>query len=170
MSAEVERVPLQLKVNGKAYELMVEPRLLLVELLRDHLNLTGTHIGCDTSYCGACTVLLNGANVKSCTVLAVQAHQGEVLTVEGLARNGELHPIQKAFAENHGLQCGFCTPGLLMSTAYLLSKNPNPSDAQIRKAIGGNTCRCTGYQNIFKAIRAAAELMNPKATVKANED
>lgn len=170
MSAEIERVPLQLKVNGKAYDLMVEPRLLLVELLRDHLNLTGTHIGCDTSYCGACTVLLNGANVKSCTVLAVQAHQGEVLTVEGLARNGELHPIQKAFAENHGLQCGFCTPGLLMSTAYLLSKNPNPSEAQIRKAIGGNTCRCTGYQNILKAIRAAADLMNSEATVKANED
>lgn len=148
----------------------MEPRLLLVELLREDLNLTGTHIGCDTSYCGACTVLLNGANVKSCTVLAVQAHQGEVLTVEGLARNGELHPIQKAFAENHGLQCGFCTPGLLMSTAYLLSKNPNPTEAQIRKAIGGNTCRCTGYQNILKAIRAAAGLMNSVAMVKPNED
>ncbi|HEX5422831.1 MAG TPA: (2Fe-2S)-binding protein [Candidatus Acidoferrales bacterium] len=163
-------MPIQLKVNGKPYELSVEPRLLLVELLREDLNLTGTHIGCDTSYCGACTVLLNGANVKSCTVLAVQAHQGEVLTVEGLARNGELHPIQKAFAENHGLQCGFCTPGLLMSTAYLLSKNPNPTEAQIRKAIGGNTCRCTGYQNILKAIRAAAGLMNSVAMVKPNED
>lgn len=163
-------MPIQLKVNGKPYELDVEPRLLLVELLREDLNLTGTHIGCDTSYCGACTVLLNGANVKSCTVLAVQAHQGEVLTVEGLARNGELHPIQKAFAENHGLQCGFCTPGLLMSTVYLLSKNPHPTEAQIRKAIGGNTCRCTGYQNILKAIRAAAGLMNSDATVKPNED
>lgn len=163
-------MPIQLKVNGKPYELSVEPRLLLVELLREDLNLTGTHIGCDTSYCGACTVLLNGANVKSCTVLAVQAHQGEVLTVEGLARNGELHPIQRAFAENHGLQCGFCTPGLLMSTAYLLSKNPNPTEAQIRKAIGGNTCRCTGYQNILKAIRAAAGLMNSVAMVKPNED
>lgn len=163
-------MPIQLKVNGKPYELVVEPRLLLVELLREDLNLTGTHIGCDTSYCGACTVLLNGANVKSCTVLAVQAHQGEVLTVEGLARNGELHPIQKAFAENHGLQCGFCTPGLLMSTVYLLSKNPHPTEAQIRKAIGGNTCRCTGYQNILKAIRAAAGLMNSDATVKPNED
>lgn len=170
MSAKTERVPVQLKVNGKAYDLSVEPRLLLVELLREHLNLTGTHLGCDTSYCGACTVLLNGASIKSCTVLAVQAHQGEVLTVEGLARNGELHPIQKAFAENHGLQCGFCTPGLLMSTAYLLSKNSHPSETQIRKAIGGNTCRCTGYQNIFKAIRAAAELMNHEATGKANED
>lgn len=163
-------MPIQLKVNGKPYELSVEPRLLLVELLREDLNLTGTHIGCDTSYCGACTVLLNGANVKSCTVLAVQAHQGEVLTVEGLARNGELHPIQRAFAENHGLQCGFCTPGLLMSTAYLLSKNSNPTEAQIRKAIGGNTCRCTGYQNILKAIRAAAGLMNSVAMVKPNED
>lgn len=157
-------------MNGKTYDLSVEPRLLLVELLREDLNLTGTHIGCDTSYCGACTVLLNGANVKSCTVLAVQAHQGEVLTVEGLADNGELHPIQKAFAENHGLQCGFCTPGLLMSTAYLLSKNPNPTEVQIRKAIGGNTCRCTGYQNILEAIRAAAGLMNSGAMVKPNED
>lgn len=170
MPEEIERVPLQLKVNGKEYDLSVEPRLLLVELLREDLNLTGTHLGCDTSYCGACTVLLNGANVKSCTVLAVQAHQGEVLTVEGLARNGELHPIQKAFAENHGLQCGFCTPGLLMSTFYLLSKIAHPSEAQIRKAIGGNTCRCTGYQNILKAIRAAAELMNSEGTVKPNED
>lgn len=149
---------------------MVEPRLLLVELLREELNLTGTHIGCDTSYCGACTVLLNGASVKSCTVFAVQAHEGEVLTVEGLARNGELHPIQKAFAENHGLQCGFCTPGLLMSTAYLLSKNRNPSDSEIRKAIAGNTCRCTGYQNILKAIRAAANLMGADNKAKANAD
>lgn len=150
--------------------MQVEPRLLLVELLREELNLTGTHIGCDTSYCGACTVLLNGASVKSCTVFAFQAHEGEVLTVEGLARNGELHPIQKAFAENHGLQCGFCTPGLLMSTAYLLSKNRNPSESEIRKAIAGNTCRCTGYQNILKAIRAAADLMDADNKVKANAD
>lgn len=168
--AEIEPVPLQLKVNGKPYDLMVEPRLLLVELLREELNLTGTHIGCDTSYCGACTVLLNGANVKSCTVLAVQVHQSEVLTVEGLSHNGELHPIQKAFAENHGLQCGFCTPGLLMSTVYLLSKNHHPSDAEIRKAIGGNTCRCTGYQNIIKAIRSAADLMESGAKEKSNAD
>ena len=149
---------------------MVEPRLLLVELLREELNLTGTHIGCDTSYCGACTVLLNGASVKSCTVFAVQAHQGEVLTIEGLARDGELHPIQKAFAENHGLQCGFCTPGLLMSTAYLLSKNRHPSESEIRKAIAGNTCRCTGYQNILKSIRAAADLMGANNKAKANAD
>jgi len=149
---------------------VVEPRLLLVELLREELNLTGTHIGCDTSYCGACTVLLNGASVKSCTVFAVQAHEGEVLTVEGLARNGELHPIQKAFSENHGLQCGFCTPGLLMSTAYLLSKNRHPSESEIRKAVAGNTCRCTGYQNILKAIRAAADLMGADNKVKPNAD
>ena len=150
--------------------MVVEPRLLLVELLREELNLTGTHIGCDTSYCGACTVLLNGASVKSCTVFAVQAHEGEVLTVEGLARNGELHPIQKAFSENHGLQCGFCTPGLLMSTAYLLSKNRHPSESEIRKAVAGNTCRCTGYQNILKAIRAAADLMGADNKVKPNAD
>ncbi len=159
MSDGPERVPLRVKVNGALHALEVEPRLLLVDLLREELNLTGTHIGCDTSYCGACTVLLNGATVKSCTVFAVQADQGEVITVEGLARNGELHPIQKAFAECHGLQCGYCTPGLLMSTHYLLSRNPHPKREQIRKAIAGNTCRCTGYQNVLKAIEAAAESM-----------
>ena len=143
-------------VNGRPVSLAVEPRLLLVDLLREELDLTGTHIGCDTTYCGACTVLLNGAAVKSCTVFAVQADQGEVLTVEGLAQDGKLHPIQEAFAANHGLQCGYCTPGVLMSTYALLALNPNPSDAQIRKAIAGNTCRCTGYQNILKAMRAAA--------------
>lgn len=157
MSEGFERVPLQVKVNGKAYSLQVEARLLLVDFLREELNLTGTHIGCDTSYCGACTVLLNGSTVKSCTVFAVQAHQGEVLTVEGLAKSGELHPIQKAFADHHGLQCGYCTPGLLMSTYHLLSRNPNPRENEIRKAIAGNTCRCTGYQNILKAIRSASE-------------
>jgi carbon-monoxide dehydrogenase small subunit len=154
-----ERVPLRVKVNGKPYELQVEPRLLLVDLLREELNLTGTHIGCDTTYCGACTVLLDGKSVKSCTVFAVQAHGGEVTTVEGLAQNGKLHPVQQAFAECHGLQCGFCTPGLLLSTLQLLSRNPHPTDSQIRKAIAGNTCRCTGYQNVFRAIRAAAEAM-----------
>lgn len=157
MSEGFERVPLQVNVNGKAHSLQVEARLLLVDLLREELNLTGTHIGCDTSYCGACTVLLNGVTVKSCTVFAVQAHQGEVLTVEGLAKNGELHPIQKAFATHHGLQCGYCTPGLLMSTYHLLSKNPHPKGNEIRKAIAGNACRCTGYQNILKAIQSAAE-------------
>jgi aerobic carbon-monoxide dehydrogenase small subunit len=156
MSDGSDRVPLHVTVNGKPYDLNVEPRLLLVDLLREELNLTGTHIGCDTSYCGACTVLLNGATVKSCTVFAVQAHDGEVLTVEGLAKNGELHAIQKAFATHHGLQCGYCTPGLLMSAYHLLSTNPHPKEKEIRKAIAGNTCRCTGYQNILKAIRAAA--------------
>ncbi|MDE3138082.1 MAG: (2Fe-2S)-binding protein [Acidobacteriota bacterium] len=154
---DAERVPLSVTVNGKRHELEIEPRLLLVDLLRDVLNLTGTHVGCDSSYCGACTVLFNGRSVKSCTVLAVQAHGAEITTVEGLAVNGELHPVQMAFAENHGLQCGYCTPGLLLSTIDLLSRHPNPSDAEIRKAIAGNTCRCTGYQNILKAIRAAAE-------------
>ncbi len=156
MSGAPKKVAIRLKVNGRAHALEVEPRLLLVELLREELNLTGTHIGCDTTYCGACTVLLNGVNVKSCTVLAVQADQAEVTTVEGLASDGALHPVQQAFAENHGLQCGYCTPGLLMSTVRLLAKHPRPTDHQIRKAIAGNTCRCTGYQNVMKAIRAAA--------------
>lgn len=148
---------MRVKVNGDPYALEIEPRLLLVDLLREELRLTGTHIGCDTSYCGACTVLLNGVTVKSCTVFAVQAHEGEILTVEGLARDGGLHPIQKAFASCHGLQCGYCTPGLLMSTYYLLSKNPHPKEKEIRKAVAGNTCRCTGYQNVLKAIESAAE-------------
>ena len=152
-------VSICLTVNGRRHSLSVEPRMLLVELLREELNLTGTHIGCDTSYCGACTVILNGASVKSCTVFAVQADQGEVLTVEGLARNGELHPIQQAFVEHHGLQCGYCTPGMLLSALQLLEKNPKPEENDIRKAIAGNCCRCTGYQNIFKAIDAAATLM-----------
>lgn len=159
MSDALERVSLHLKVNGTPHVLEIEPRLLLVDLLREELHLTGTHIGCDTSYCGACTVLLNGAAVKSCTVFAVQAHEGEVLTVEGLAQNGKLHPIQKAFADCHGLQCGYCTPGLLMSTYYLLSKSPHPKEEEIRKAIAGNTCRCTGYQNVLKAITSVAESM-----------
>jgi len=144
-------------VNGKAYRREVEPRLLLVDFLRNELSLTGTHIGCETTYCGACTVLLNGASVKSCTVFAVQADQGEVMTVEGLEQEGRLHPLQEAFAEHHGLQCGYCTPGMLMSTYHLLSTNPRPDDKQIRKGIAGNTCRCTGYQNILKAIQAAAQ-------------
>jgi aerobic-type carbon monoxide dehydrogenase small subunit (CoxS/CutS family) len=131
--------------------------MLLVDLIREELDLTGTHIGCDTTYCGACTVLLNGASVKSCTVFAVQADTAEIMTVEGLATDGKLHPIQEAFAANHGLQCGYCTPGFLMSTHALLSHNHNPTDKQLRRAIAGNTCRCTGYQNILKAMRAAAQ-------------
>jgi len=143
-------------VNGAVRELEIEPRRLLVEFLREDLDLTGTHIGCDTTFCGACTVLLDGKNVKSCTVLAVQADGREVTTVEGLEKDGKLDAVQEAFAECHGLQCGYCTPGFLMSTRALLERVPHPSDAQIRKGIAGNTCRCTGYQNIFKAIRAAA--------------
>ena len=156
MPEAIEPVSITVTVNGACHSLRVEPRMLLVDLLREQLDLTGTHIGCDTTYCGACTVLLNGAAVKSCTVFAVQADQGEVLTVEALAQDGKLDPIQEAFAKHHGLQCGYCTPGVLMSTCALLARNPDPSDTEIRKAIAGNTCRCTGYQNILKAIRAAA--------------
>lgn len=162
MPEEIAHVPITVTVNGKARRLSVEPRMLLVEMLREELNLTGTHIGCETTYCGACTVLLNGASVKSCTVFAVQADQGEVLTVEGLTRDGELHPIQEAFADQHGLQCGYCTPGFLLSTYHLLAKNPSPSEKEIRKAIAGNTCRCTGYQNIIKAIQTATQQIKGK--------
>jgi len=149
--------PISVTINGRAYQHHVEPRLLLADYIRQVAGLTGTHIGCETTYCGACTVLLNGASVKSCTVFAVQADQGEVMTVEGLEQEGRLHPLQEAFAEHHGLQCGYCTPGMLMSTYHLLSTNPRPDDKQIRKGIAGNTCRCTGYQNILKAIQAAAQ-------------
>ena len=162
MPERIAHVPIRVKVNGKQHAVEVEPRLLLVDLLREELDLTGTHVGCDTSYCGACTVLLNGASVKSCTVFAVQADQGEVLTVEGLAENDKLHPIQQAFADHLGLQCGYCTPGLLLSTLHLLTSTPQPTEKQIRKAIAGNTCRCTGYQNILKAIRTAAAAMEKR--------
>jgi aerobic carbon-monoxide dehydrogenase small subunit len=160
--SDVKQIRVRIRVNGEAREAMVEPRTLLVEFLRDHLNLTGTHIGCDTTYCGACTVILDGRTVKSCTLFAPMADGCEITTVEGLAKNGNLHPVQKAFAECHGLQCGYCTPGLLLSTVHLLSKTHKPTDKQIRKAIAGNTCRCTGYQNIFKAIRAAAAEMEKR--------
>ena len=153
-------VPIRVKVNGKEHALEIEPRLLLVELLREHLDLTGTHVGCDTTYCGACTVLMNGAAVKSCTVFAVQADGTEILTVEGLETDGQLHPIQRAFAECYGLQCGYCTPGLMLATHQLLARNKRPDEKAIRKAIAGNTCRCTGYQNIIKAIQAAARNMD----------
>src|SRR6202166_4753930 len=149
MPDSVENISIQLKVNGKSYSLSVEPRKLLVELLREDLDLTGTHVGCDTSYCGACTVLMNGAAVKSCTIFAVQADGAEIVTVEGLEKDGQLHPIQKAFGDSYGLQCGYCTPGLMLSTLQLVTRNPEPSETDIRKAIAGNTCRCTGYQNIF---------------------
>ncbi len=144
-------------VNGQAVEVLVEPRELLIHTLREQLGLTGSHIGCETSHCGACTVDLNGRSVKSCTVLAVQAEGGEVLTVEGLAASGELHPVQEGFMEKHGLQCGFCTPGMLMRAYRFLQQNPHPSEQEIREGMSGNLCRCTGYQNIVKAIQYAAE-------------
>jgi len=159
MPEAIAKAPVSLKVNGQSHSLTVESRTLLVELLREQLDLTGTHVGCDTSYCGACTVLLNGAAVKSCSVFAVQADGAEITTVEGLAKDGQLHPIQRAFGDAYALQCGYCTPGLMLATLQLLSENPHPHEKQIRKAISGNTCRCTGYQNIFKAIQRAAECM-----------
>jgi carbon-monoxide dehydrogenase small subunit len=143
-------------VNGKVRRADVEPRLLLVHFLREHLHLTGTHVGCDTSQCGACTVLVDGRSVKSCTIFAVQADGSEVLTIEGLARDGQLHPLQEGFWEEHGLQCGFCTPGMIMSAVDLLNDNPNPSERDIREGIAGNFCRCTGYQHIVNAIQYAA--------------
>ncbi len=144
-------------VNGQAVEVLVEPRELLIHTLREQLGLTGSHIGCETSHCGACTVDLNGRSVKSCTVLSVQVEGGEVLTVEGLAANGELHPVQEGFMEKHGLQCGFCTPGMLMRAYRFLQQNPHPSEQEIREGMSGNLCRCTGYQNIVKAIQYAAQ-------------
>jgi aerobic carbon-monoxide dehydrogenase small subunit len=152
----MSRHKIAVTVNGGAQEAEVEARLLLVHWLRDTLRLTGTHIGCDTTHCGACTVLLDGEPVKSCTVLAVQANGKNVTTVEGLASNGELHPIQEGFFQEHGLQCGYCTPGMMMTTSALLQRNPKPTEAEIREAISGNLCRCTGYVNIVKAVQYAA--------------
>jgi carbon-monoxide dehydrogenase small subunit len=149
----------QLKINGQQREADVEPRLLLVHFIRDTLGLTGTHVGCDTSNCGACTVVLNGKTVKSCTVFAVQADGAELLTVEGLYQDGKLHPLQEGFKQEHGLQCGFCTPGMLMSTYALLQNNAQPTESDIRWGISGNLCRCTGYQNIVKAVQYAAAKM-----------
>ena len=147
-------------VNGTSHTSEVEPRLLLAHYLRETLNMTGTHIGCDTSNCGACTVILNGNAVKSCTVFAVQADGGKVTTVEGLATNGELHAVQEGFWEKHGLQCGFCTPGMIMMSYDLLSKNSSPSEEEIREGLAGNLCRCTGYHNIVSAVQYAAEKMS----------
>ena len=154
-------VRISLKVNGRAHTTEVEPRLLLVHYLRDLLGLTGTHIGCETSLCGACTVLLDGKAVKSCTLLAVQADGADLTTIEGLARDGKLHPVQEGFWEEHGLQCGYCTPGMIIAGAALLAGNPDPSEAEIRRAIAGNLCRCTGYQHIVNAIQSAARKMKP---------
>jgi len=149
-----------LTVNGKAVSAEVEPRTLLVQLLREILGLTGTHVGCDTSQCGACVVHVNGTSMKSCTMLAVQADGAEVTTIEGLADGDTLHPMQQAFHENHGLQCGFCTPGMIMSAIDLAKRNPDPSEKEIREWLEGNLCRCTGYHNIVKSIKAGAQAMN----------
>ncbi|MEM1599947.1 MAG: (2Fe-2S)-binding protein [Sulfolobaceae archaeon] len=159
MSVELEipKVNVRIKINGKIYEANVEPRMLLVDFIRDVAKLKGTHIGCDTTSCGACTVIVNGVSVKSCTMFAVEADGAEILTVEGLEKDGKLHPIQEAFWEHHALQCGYCTPGMLMSAYFLLSRNPNPTEEEIRDAIAGNICRCTGYLPIIKAIKAASQ-------------
>ena len=153
------KVNVTMTVNGTLYEKMVEPRMLLVHYLRDELRLTGTHIGCDTSSCGACTVLLNGKALKSCTMLAVQANGKSLTTIEGMSSNGYLHPLQEGFHQEHGLQCGFCTPGIIMTAADLLSNNPNPNEEEIREALEGNYCRCTGYHNIVKSVQYAAKKM-----------
>jgi aerobic carbon-monoxide dehydrogenase small subunit len=153
----------QLTINGQAHHAEVEPRLLLVHFIREVANLTGTHIGCDTTNCGACTVLINGTPAKSCTLLAVQVDGAEIQTVEGLEQNGQLHPIQQSFFEEHGLQCGFCTPGMMLVGKALLERNPNPTEAEIRQAISGNLCRCTGYVNIVKSIEAAGKKMREPA-------
>ena len=150
------RVPISVTVNGQLHAGEVEPRQLLVHFLRDTLGLTGTHVGCDTSNCGACTVHLDGDAVKSCTVLAVQADGAEVTTIEGMGSEGDLHPMQEAFWANHGLQCGYCTPGMIMAGADLIAKNPSPSEDEVREALAGNLCRCTGYHNIVKAVMSAA--------------
>ena len=152
-------ITVSLTLNGEAVSAEVEPRTLLVQLIRDKLSKTGTHVGCDTSQCGACVVHVDGHSVKSCTMLAVQAEGADVTTIEGVARDGELHPMQAAFREHHGLQCGYCTPGMIMSALDLVKHNPDPDDGEIREWLEGNLCRCTGYQNIVRAIRAGAESM-----------
>ena len=150
---------ISLSINGKVRSFDIEPRTLLVHLLRDHAGLTGTHIGCETSVCGACTILLDGQAVKSCTILAVQADGAEITTIEGLASEGELHPIQEQFWEKHGLQCGFCTPGMILTAYQILARNPKPTEAEIRQGIEGNICRCTGYQNIVAAVLDGAKAL-----------
>lgn len=158
-------IKIRVKVNGMAYSHSVEPRLLLVNYLRDVLRLTGTHVGCDTSSCGACTIHVNNKATKSCTMLAVQADGCEITTIEGLAANGELHPLQEGFRECHGLQCGFCTPGMIMTAADLLQNNPSPTEEEIRSALEGNFCRCTGYHNIVKSVQWAAQKIKEEVTV-----
>jgi carbon-monoxide dehydrogenase small subunit len=157
------KVTVTMTVNGKEYTADVEPRTLLVHFIRENLGLTGTHVGCDTSSCGACTIHMNGSSVKSCTVLAVQADGAEITTIEGLGSADNLHPVQEGFWEMHGLQCGYCTPGMIMAGVSLLKRNPNPSEEEIRHALEGNICRCTGYQNIVKSIQWAADKMQQNA-------
>lgn len=161
--------PVRVTVNGTLYEEVVAPRLLLVDFLRDVLKMKGTHIGCESGRCGACTVLINGQAVKSCLILAVQADGAQIATVEGQAKGTQLHPIQQAFHENHGLQCGFCTPGFLMTAVDFLDRNPNPSEEEIREGFSGNICRCTGYVNIVKSIQAAADLLGEQEKAEAAE-
>jgi aerobic carbon-monoxide dehydrogenase small subunit len=160
-----EKHHIRIRLNGVEKEADVEPRLLLVHFIRDVAGQTGTHLGCDTTNCGACTVLLDGRSIKSCTFFAVQADGREIMTVEGLMHDGKLHPIQEGFHQQHGLQCGFCTPGMMMSSLALLEKNPAPTEEEIRRAISGNLCRCTGYQNIVEAVRHAASQMHQREEV-----
>ena len=155
-ATKLAKVVVEFTLNGQPVEALVEPRTLLIHLLREQLSQTGSHIGCETTHCGACTVDFNGESVKSCTVLAIQANGAEVTTVEGLATNGALHPVQEGFMQEHGLQCGFCTPGMMMRTYRLLQENPSPTEEEIRRGLSGNLCRCTGYQNIVKAVQYAA--------------
>ena len=160
-------IPLQLSVNGKSVKTSVDPRTLLVQLIREELQLTGTHVGCDTAQCGACTVHLNGQAVKSCSMLALQAQGGAVTTIEGLSQNGELHPMQAAFRQCHGLQCGFCTTGMVMSSVQLLKDKPNATEAEIREGLDGNICRCTGYKNIVKSIQHCQAAQQASSTLTA---
>ena len=159
----MSKVRIAFTLNGKRVETLAEPRELLIHVIREQLGQTGSHIGCDTSHCGACTVDMNGKSVKACTVLAVQAEGAEVITVEGLSVNGQLHPVQEGFLQEHGLQCGFCTPGMLMRAYRFLQENPNPTEAEIRIGMAGNLCRCTGYQNIIKAVQYAAKKLQSGA-------
>ena len=157
-----EKLTVNVKVNGQQHERRVDSRMLLVDFIRDELGLTGTHIGCDTGHCGACTVMLNGVTVKSCLLLAAQANNSDIRTIEGLAVDDKPHPLQDAFLENQAMQCGYCTPGMILSSLFLLQRNPNPSEEEIKKGIEGNLCRCTGYLNIVKAVKSAAARMNPR--------
>ncbi|MFN8593619.1 MAG: (2Fe-2S)-binding protein [Thermomicrobiales bacterium] len=164
----METLPITVTVNGTEYRAEVEPRLLLVHFLRENLGLTGTHIGCDTTSCGACTILFDGKPIKSCTMFAVQANGHSLETVEGLAAGAAMHPIQEGFYQEHGLQCGYCTPGMMMTAVALLERNPDPSEREIRQAISGNLCRCTGYVNIVRAIQHTARTMRENASVAAD--